>query len=368
MTRRSRAGLARGRGEGARRPAAVRHDQPALRPREPRDDVRDGPRLAAPDRPGARAADGLVRRATSPAGRATSAASSPPPAIARWGSISPTGCCGRQDGCAAGRGRHPAAAGPRRRAPTERPAGSRCATWSRCRSCSPSSPGSCDREAGSPCSRRAEPEGRLMRRRPPACTSAASCPRSAGCSRTERPTRTSRDRPRTSLLPTELLSMLRAAGFPDARRHALSRRHHAAPRGDPRMTGPRIGALETRADPLGDAFDLLAAYRPPAGRLLRATGPRRRPGSAGPRRPPSPDRSVRSLARRRGAPRVRSGGGPDVAPVAVGSIAFRRAAGHRPELMIPRRAVRRDARGGTWRIDASSGDGDRPGRPGRSIG
>ncbi len=55
----------------------------------------------------------------------------------------------------------------------------------------------------------------------------------------------------------------------------------------------------------------------------------------------------------RGAVRRR----PDVAPVAMGSIAFTRGGPPRPELMIPRRAVRRDASGGTWRIDTSYGDG-----------
>ena len=119
------------------------------------------------------------------------------------------------------------------------------------------------------------------------------------------------------------------------------------------MTGPRIGALETRADPLGDAFDLLAAYRPPAGVFFE----RRGRGVAGIGRSPrtTDDRiDLSDLSRvvelLRGAIRRRA----DVAPVAVGSIAFRRDGGHQPELMIPRRAVRRDARGGTWRIDASS--------------
>jgi isochorismate synthase len=55
----------------------------------------------------------------------------------------------------------------------------------------------------------------------------------------------------------------------------------------------------------------------------------------------------------RGAIRRRA----DVAPVAVGSIAFTREGPPRPQLMIPRRAVRRGGSGATWRIDASSGEG-----------
>jgi isochorismate synthase len=46
-------------------------------------------------------------------------------------------------------------------------------------------------------------------------------------------------------------------------------------------------------------------------------------------------------------------GRPGVAPVALGSIGFASGDAARPELMIPARAVRRDAHGGTWRIDVS---------------
>jgi isochorismate synthase len=120
------------------------------------------------------------------------------------------------------------------------------------------------------------------------------------------------------------------------------------------VTGPRIGALETRADPLGDAFDLLAAYRPPAGVFFERRG--RGVAGIGGSPPTTDDRIDPSdlshvVELLSGAIRRRA----DVAPVAVGSIAFQRGGEHRPELMIPRRAVRRDARGGTWRIDASSG-------------
>jgi len=121
------------------------------------------------------------------------------------------------------------------------------------------------------------------------------------------------------------------------------------------MTEPRVGALDTRADPLGDAFDLLAAYRPPDGVFFE----RRGRGVAGMAAgfPPatfaieasSLSHSVEELRR---ALRPRS----DVAPVAVGSIAFTRARPAWPELTIPRRVVRRGG-GGTWRIDASYGAG-----------
>ena len=122
------------------------------------------------------------------------------------------------------------------------------------------------------------------------------------------------------------------------------------------MNGPRVGALETRADPLGEAFDLLAAYRPPDGVFFERRG-RGVAGMAG--SPPStfaaiePSDLSHAIDVLRGAIRGRS----DVAPVAVGSLAFTRGSPPRPELMIPRRAVRRDGSGGTWRIDASYGDG-----------
>jgi isochorismate synthase len=121
------------------------------------------------------------------------------------------------------------------------------------------------------------------------------------------------------------------------------------------MTGPRVGALEIRADPLGDAFDLLAAYRPPDGVFFERRG-KGVAGTAGsppftfaaiePSDLPHTVEVLRRAIRRR----------PDVGPVAVGSVAFSREGAPRPELMIPRRAVRRGGSGGTWRIDASYGE------------
>jgi isochorismate synthase len=107
-------------------------------------------------------------------------------------------------------------------------------------------------------------------------------------------------------------------------------------------------ALETRAEPLGDAFDLLAAYRPP-GVLFE----RRSLGVAG-----SGDLAASFIAadvaglRRvvdalRGAVRRRG----DVAPFAAGAIGFLPGAGSSHELVVPRHGARRDARGRTWRID-----------------
>jgi len=107
------------------------------------------------------------------------------------------------------------------------------------------------------------------------------------------------------------------------------------------MTVPWAGALETRADPLGDAFDLLAAYRPPDGVFFE----RRGRGVAGMADwfPPATvaieasdlSHTVEEL---RGALRRSS----DVAPVAAGSIAFTRGSPGWPELTIPRRAVAGD--------------------------
>jgi isochorismate synthase len=122
------------------------------------------------------------------------------------------------------------------------------------------------------------------------------------------------------------------------------------------MTGSRVSALDTRADPLGDAFDLLAAYRPPDGVFFE----RRGRGVAGMAAgfPPATFAIEASdlgdvVEVLRGALRRRS----DVAPVAAGSIAFTRGRPAWPELTIPRRAVRRGGSGDTWRIDASRGDG-----------
>ena len=116
------------------------------------------------------------------------------------------------------------------------------------------------------------------------------------------------------------------------------------------MNDPAYRLFQSRAVPLGEAFDLLAAYRPPLGVYFE----RRGQGVAGMGVPPlvfggaDPDPigvmdMLRSAARK----------GRDVAPVAAGVYSFRRG-GRRPVgLVIPRRSVRRDHRGETWRLDAT---------------
>jgi isochorismate synthase len=117
------------------------------------------------------------------------------------------------------------------------------------------------------------------------------------------------------------------------------------------MSGATGSVLETRAEPLGDAFDLLAAYGPPMGMLFE----RRGMGVAG-------STGIASGVLRFDEPEVlddvmellhdTARRGRDVAPVALGAIAFPRPWGGRPTvLVVPRRAVRRDG-SGTWRIDA----------------
>jgi isochorismate synthase len=110
-------------------------------------------------------------------------------------------------------------------------------------------------------------------------------------------------------------------------------------------------SIETRAEPLGDAFDLLAAYRPRMGFLFERHGF----GVAGadgigtlsardPTGRAEPFQRVRSAIRRRS----------DVAPFAAGGIAFssRRTGALSNGLMIAQRAVRR-GHDGTWQIDAA---------------
>jgi isochorismate synthase len=108
--------------------------------------------------------------------------------------------------------------------------------------------------------------------------------------------------------------------------------------------------METGAEPLGDAFDLLAAYGPPMGMLFE----RRGMGVAGSTGIASgllrfSDLEVLGDVMELLHDTVRRG--RDVAPVALGVIAFPRPWGGRPTaLVVPRRAVRRDG-SGTWRID-----------------
>jgi isochorismate synthase len=122
------------------------------------------------------------------------------------------------------------------------------------------------------------------------------------------------------------------------------------------VTRRRVGALETRAVRLGDAFDLLAAYHPPTGVFFERGGR----GVAGALGAPAstfaaiePSDLGHTVDVLRGAVRRT----PDVAAVAFGALAFDRSRRGGPELMIPRRAVRRDGPGRTWRIDASYGPG-----------
>ena len=120
------------------------------------------------------------------------------------------------------------------------------------------------------------------------------------------------------------------------------------------MTARGTTAFEVRADPLGEAFDLLAAYRAPGGVFFqrRDAGIAGTAGfvtSSGAAIEPSDARHVVDLLRR--AVRRRDG----VAPVALGSIPFGGGASAL-RLTIPARAARRDG-GGTWRLDASFGTG-----------
>lgn len=117
------------------------------------------------------------------------------------------------------------------------------------------------------------------------------------------------------------------------------------------MSGPIGSVLETHAEPLGDAFDLLAAYGPPSGTFFERRGVGVA-GSAGIAGEPSELSDVMGLLRET----VRRG--RDVPPVAVGAIAFDRGSRRHPHvLVIPRRAVRRKGPGAIWRIDVTDTDG-----------
>jgi isochorismate synthase len=104
--------------------------------------------------------------------------------------------------------------------------------------------------------------------------------------------------------------------------------------------------FEITVDPLGDAFDLLAAYRPPGFFFARAARgvagavgyPTVTFGSTGPR-------DVVETLRRSTTHRH------PVAPIAAGAIAFRRGGRILHELMVARRAAVRGADGRTWRLD-----------------
>jgi isochorismate synthase len=118
--------------------------------------------------------------------------------------------------------------------------------------------------------------------------------------------------------------------------------------------------LETRADPLGDAFDLLAAYKPPLGVLFE----RRGQGVAGMGVPPklfgatdpSPKQIMDAL---QGAMRR----GHDIPPVAIGAYRFGPDGPALPGLVIPRRTALRDHRGKTWRLDTKAPVGEAGDQP-----
>jgi isochorismate synthase len=116
------------------------------------------------------------------------------------------------------------------------------------------------------------------------------------------------------------------------------------------MTRPTSLTLESRAEPLGGAFDLLAAYGPSGVFFERRGvgvagligGPTLTFGSDQPAGLGRVIDLLRSAVRR----------GRDVPPVAAGAIAF--GGGRRlHELVVPRRAVRRDPDGRTWRVDTN---------------
>jgi isochorismate synthase len=118
------------------------------------------------------------------------------------------------------------------------------------------------------------------------------------------------------------------------------------------MNAPRVPLLESQADRLGEAFDLLAAYGPPVGVYFEhagrgvagATGfPSLTFGAATPSGLDHVVDVLRSSVRRRA----------DVAPIAVGAVAFDEGGRQLHELVIPRRAVRRNGDGVTWRLDTN---------------
>jgi isochorismate synthase len=119
------------------------------------------------------------------------------------------------------------------------------------------------------------------------------------------------------------------------------------------MSGSTVSVLETRAEPLGEAFDLLAAYDPPLGAFFERRG-RGVAGSVGLASGIFRSNDLRSLPLLLEDLRDAVRRGRDVAPVAVGSIGFDpRSRRHPHELVIPRRAVHRPGTGPTWRIDAT---------------
>jgi isochorismate synthase len=119
------------------------------------------------------------------------------------------------------------------------------------------------------------------------------------------------------------------------------------------MSGPAVPLLESRAVPLGEAFDLLAAYQPPVGVFFE----RRGRGVAGATAFPTltfEAADPSGLAHVVDVLRSSVLRGEDVTPVAMGAIGFGQGGRRLHELVIPRRAVRRDHRGRAWRLDTNS--------------
>jgi isochorismate synthase len=123
------------------------------------------------------------------------------------------------------------------------------------------------------------------------------------------------------------------------------------------VNDPAVPSLEWRAAPLGEAFDLLAAYRPPLGFFFDRRG-RGVAGMGGAPLTLGTDDPTQVMDALRSAARP----GHDAAPVAMGAYGFHRGRGRLPGLVIPGRAVRRDHRGRTWRLDTRypSGGADDP--------
>jgi isochorismate synthase len=111
------------------------------------------------------------------------------------------------------------------------------------------------------------------------------------------------------------------------------------------MNAPVDRLLQSRAVPLGEAFDLLAAYRPPLGVFFERRG-RGVAGTGG--QPFMLEGATDLLHVLRGALRL----GSDVAPIAIGGMGFSRRGEPLRWLMIPRRAARLDHGGQAWRLDA----------------
>lgn len=123
------------------------------------------------------------------------------------------------------------------------------------------------------------------------------------------------------------------------------------------MSGSSVSVLETHAEPLGEAFDLLAAYVPPLGAFFERRGIGVA-GSVGHASGIFRSDDLRALADVLERLRDTVRRGRAASPVAVGSIGFdARSRRHPHELVIPRRAVHRPGIGRTLRIDATDATG-----------